>query len=616
MTTTDGHEDDGQEPPYRLLAEMASDVAMQINAQSRVVWISPAIEEVLGWRVDEIVGTSIFDRMHPDDVARGQRARDNVMAGNVVRNDLRFLTKDGTYRWMSARLAPVVGEHGEVIGRVAGWHDVTAEYELRDQLEQREEQFRILVENANDVVLLQVEGRVVFASPAVERILGWTPDELIGREVTSLWHRDDQDAAEALHTLSLRADSSNVMRMQHRDGSVRWIEISASPITQPDGRLGAVSILRDVTETVKAERTLARVQARDAVLATMSSDLFLLLDRGGIVRWARGASDTFFGVSPDRLVGVDFLAALDGLDLGGPELRARLDAGELISGVVQLRTADRPPRWIDLRAMHDAHGSEIDAWVYVSIRDAQAEMDFRAALEVSEREAQEASAAKTTFLSRMSHELRTPLNAVLGFAQLLQLEELTPTQAGSVEKIVTGGRHLLDLINEVLDITRIEAGRVALTFEEIKLADVVNETIELTRGLAASVDVTVVADGITECDEVVLADRQRIVQILLNLLSNAVKYHRPWGTVTVRCVHTDDGMVGVAVDDDGPGIAPELLDRLFQPFDRLGAERTGIEGTGIGLAVSRGLAEAMHGRLEVTSTVGVGSTFTLVLPAG
>lgn len=208
---------------------MASDVAMQINAQSRVVWISPAIEEVLGWRVDEIVGTSIFDRMHPDDVARGQRARDNVMSGNVVRNDLRFLTKDGTYRWMSARLAPVVGEHGEVVGRVAGWHDVTAEYELRDQLEQREEQFRILVENANDVVLLQVEGRVVFASPAVERILGWTPDELIGREVTSLWHRNDQDAAEALHTLSLRADSSNVMRMQHRDGSVRWIEISASP---------------------------------------------------------------------------------------------------------------------------------------------------------------------------------------------------------------------------------------------------------------------------------------------------------------------------------------------------------------------------------------------------
>lgn len=616
MTSPDARDEDGHEPPYRLLAEMASDVAMQINADSRVVWISPAIEEVLGWSVDEIVGTSIFDRMHPDDVARGRQAREHVMSGSVVRNDLRFLTKDGTYRWMSARLAPVVDEHRQIVGRVAGWHDVTAEYTLRDQLQAREEQFRVLVENANDVVLLQVEDRVVFASPAVERVLGWSPEDLIGREVATLWHHDDQDAAAALHTTALRADSSNVMRMQHRDGRVRWIEASASPITQPDGRAGAVSILRDVTETVEAERTLAKVQARDAVLASMSSDLFLLLDRDGTVQWASGASEALFGVSTSELVGVDFLTSVDGLDLGADAMRARLDAGELISGVVQLRPIGRAPRWIDLRAMHDAHRSERDAWVYVSIRDAQAEMDFRAALEISEREAQEASAAKTMFLSRMSHELRTPLNAVLGFAQLLQLEQLTPSQAGSVDKIVTGGSHLLDLINEVLDITRIESGQMAMSSEKVAITEVVTETIDLVRGLAASVDVTVVPVNIDGCDHSVIADRQRIVQIMLNLLSNAVKYHRPSGTVRVSCIHVEEGMVGIEVDDDGPGIASEMLGRLFQPFDRLGAERTGIEGTGIGLAVSRSLAEAMHGRLEVQSTVGVGSTFTLVLPAG
>ena len=619
MSPTDACEsgnDDGHQPPYRLLAELASDVAMQINADSRVVWISPAIEEVLGWRVDEIVGTSIFDRMHPDDVARGQRARDNVMSGNVVRNDLRFLTKDGVYRWMSARLAPVVDEQNQIVGRVAGWHDVTAEYTLRDQLQEREEQFRILVENANDVVLLQVEGTVVFASPAVERVLGWSPADLIGRAVATLWHHEDQDAAAAMHATSLRADSSNVMRMLHRDGQVRWIEASASLITQPDGRAGAVSILRDVTETVEAERTLTKVQARDAVLASMSSDVFLLLDRAGSVQWASGASETLFGVSTGDLVGVDFLASIVGIDLGADDMRARLDAGELVSAVVQLRLDGCPPRWIDLRALHDAHQSERDAWVYVSIRDAQAEMDFRKALEISERQAKEASAAKTMFLSRMSHELRTPLNAVLGFAQLLQLESLTPSQAGSVEKIVTGGRHLLDLINEVLDITRIESGRMAMSSETVALTEVVTETIDLVRGLAASADVTVVPVNIDGCGHSVIADRQRIVQIMLNLLSNAVKYHRPSGTVRVSCIHVEDGMVGIEVDDDGPGVAPEMLDRLFQPFDRLGAERTGIEGTGIGLAVSRSLAEAMHGRLEVQSTVGVGSTFTLVLPAG
>jgi PAS domain S-box-containing protein len=486
MTPTD--EGDGvgsHEPPYRLLAEMASDVAMQISADDRVVWISPAIEEVLGWSVEEIVGTSIFDRMHPEDVARGQRARDNVMSGQVVRNDLRFLCKDGTWRWMSARLAPVVDEQGTVVGRVAGWHDVTAEYTLREQLHEREERFRFLVENANDVVLQQVEGRIVFVSPAVQRILGWEPADLVGRELATLWHVDDHDAASALQASSLRADSTDVVRMLHRDGSLRWMEISASPVTQPDGRAGSVSILRDVTETVQAER-----------------------------------------------------------------------------------------------------------------------------------DAQEASLAKTVFLSRMSHELRTPLNAVLGFAQLLQLDHLTPSQAGTVDKIITGGRHLLDLINEVLDITRIESGRMSMTLEPLPLVDVVMEAIDLVQPMADSAEVTVTPLDVAACDSVVVADRQRVVQVLLNLLSNAVKYHRPAGSVTVRCVHLADGMVGVEVEDDGPGIAPESLGRLFEPFERLGAERTGIEGTGIGLAVAQGLAEAMHGRIEVRSTVDVGSTFTLVLPGG
>jgi PAS domain S-box-containing protein len=606
-------EDDGYQPPFRLLAEMASDVAMEIDSDNRVVWISHNIEEVLGWSVDEIVGTSIFDRMHPDDVARGAKARDRVMSGNVVRNDLRFLTKDGVYRWMSARLAPVHDEHGNVVGRVAGWHDVSPEYELRDQLREREERFRFLVENANDVVLLQVEGEVVFVSPAVERVLGWSPEELIGREVATLWHHDDQDAAAELHTTSLRANSSNVMRMRHKDGSVRRIEISASPVTQPDGRAGAVSILRDVTETVEAERRLAGIQARDAVLASMSSDLFLILDRAGAILWASGASEFLFGRSSQELIGINVVERL--VSFGGDgSIRARLKAGEMVAGVIEVHPIDGPSRWIDVRAMQHSHLPEPDSWLFVSIRDAQAEMETRAALEASEREANEANHAKTAFLSRMSHELRTPLNAILGFAQLLQLEQLTPAQGESIDNIVTGGRHLLDLINEVLDIARIESGLISISPGPMPVSDVISESIELVRGMAASADVDVEPFDASGCSVVVVADRQRMIQILLNLLSNAVKYNRQSGTVRVRCGHAEDGMARIEVEDNGPGIAPDLLHRLFQPFDRLGAERTGIEGTGIGLAVARSLAETMGGRLEVRSNVGSGSVFTLVLP--
>ncbi len=598
------------QPPYRLLAEMASDVAMEINAASRVVWISPAIEEVLGWSVEEIVGTSIFDRMHPDDVARGAKARDNVMTGSVVRNDLRFLTKDGSYRWVSARLAPVYDDDHNVIGRVAGWHDVSAEYELRDQLLDREERFRFLVENANDVVLLEVEGQVVFVSPAVDHILGWSPEDLVGRAVSSLWHDDPSPD----HAPSLRADSSDVMRMRHKNGEERWIEISTSPATQSDGRVGAVSILRDVTETVHAEQTLAATHARDAVLASMSSDLFLILDRRGAVLWASGASEFLFGRSSSELVGVNVTELLVGFGADVPNVAERLDAGEMIAGVVEVHPSGRPSRWIDVRAMQHSDLSEPNSWLFISIRDAQAEMEVRAALEASEREANEANQAKTAFLSRMSHELRTPLNAVLGFAQLLQLDELQPTQASAVDKIVSGGRHLLDLINEVLDIARIESGSILMSPERVALSNVVLESMDLVRGMAATAQVRLEPFDTSAVDEVVFADRQRVIQILLNLLTNAVKYNRQSGTVQVRVGSTGDGMAWVEVDDSGPGIAPDLLLRLFQPFDRLGAERTGIEGTGIGLTVARSLAETMGGRLEVRSTEGVGSVFTLVLP--
>ena len=610
----DGGEDGGYEPPFRLLAEMASDVAMEINSDSRVVWISPAIEEVLGWSVDEIVGTSIFERMHPEDVARGAKARDNVMSGNVVRNDLRFLSKDGVYRWMSARLAPVHDERHNVIGRVAGWHDVSAEYELRDQLRDREERFRFLVENANDVVLLQVEGRVVFVSPAVERVLGWLPEDLIGQEVTSLWHHDDHDPAAVLNAISLRADSANVMRMRHKNGGVRWIEISTSPTTQPDGKAGAVSILRDVSDTVQAEQALSAIHARDAVLASMSSDLFLIVDHDGLVLWASGASEFLFGRSAADLVGSLVTEALLGFADGIDGFRTRLAEGEMISGVVEVHPAGRPSRWIDVRVMEHADASLPTAWLFVSIRDAQAEMEVRAALEASEREAIEANQAKTAFLSRMSHELRTPLNAVLGFAQLLQLDHLTPAQASSVDKIVIGGSHLLDLINEVLDIARIESGRILLSPEAVQLKTAIAESLDLVRGMAAAANVRLEPLHSDGAEKAVFADRQRVMQILLNLLSNAVKYNRPGGSVQVRCISTGDGMARVEIEDNGLGVAPELLHRLFLPFDRLGAERTGIEGTGIGLAVARSLAETMGGRLEVRSTVDVGSVFTLVLP--
>ena len=228
-------------------------------------------------------------------------------------------------------------------------------------------------------------------------------------------------------------------------------------------------------------------------------------------------------------------------------------------------------------------------------------------------EAVRANRAKSDFLAGISHELRTPMNAILGFAQLLELEQSDGSRGESVQQILRAGRHLLQLITELLDIARIDAGELALSIEPVSVAEIVHEALDLTRTLAADAGVTTTVSG--DLSHYVRGDRQRVLQVLLNLVSNAVKYNRPGGSVDIACAGADDGRVTLAVTDTGRGIAADDLERLFVPFDRLGLEAGTIEGAGLGLTLVRRLVEVMGGTLSVESTEGVGSTFTLSLPA-
>ena len=230
-------------------------------------------------------------------------------------------------------------------------------------------------------------------------------------------------------------------------------------------------------------------------------------------------------------------------------------------------------------------------------------------------EAMRANRAKSAFMSQMSHELRTPLNAILGFAQLFEPETLTTEQNENVQQITSGGRHLLSLINEVLEITRIESGTLSISPEPVHVVDVVQRAVEMIRPLAAQrgivvdVDVRQLASG----DTAVQADRQRLKQVLINLLSNAVKYNRLEGRITVGFEERDERRMRITVTDTGPGIPPLKLKLLFQPFERIGADQTDVEGTGLGLALSRAICDAMDVTLGVESVVDHGSTFWVEL---
>jgi PAS domain S-box-containing protein len=234
-------------------------------------------------------------------------------------------------------------------------------------------------------------------------------------------------------------------------------------------------------------------------------------------------------------------------------------------------------------------------------------------------ESERANMAKSEFLSRMSHELRTPMNSILGFAQLLEMGDLNPGQKKGVNHIKRSGKHLLDLINEVLDISRIEAGHLSLSFEPVQIFGVIHEMVELVSEQAKKRQINI---EFIESENNYLSlrsDKRRLKQIILNLLNNAIKYNKAGGTATIEVELISQNkpnvtQIRISIKDTGQGIATENLHKLFNPFERIGAEKTDTEGTGLGLSVVKKLVDAMEGQIGVESEPGVGSTFWVEFP--
>jgi signal transduction histidine kinase len=275
---------------------------------------------------------------------------------------------------------------------------------------------------------------------------------------------------------------------------------------------------------------------------------------------------------------------------------------------------DPAPADADRAAQQEVMRLNEDLERRVQLRTTQLEASNRELLAAS-REAESANRAKSEFLSNMSHELRTPLNAIIGFGQLLANDAMPPASPernrGFVKHIVDAGNHLLTLINEVLNLAQVESGRLSISLEPVELREVLEECHALTRTASALRGIRLVFPLETALR--VNADRTRLKQVLLNLLSNAVKYNRDHGAVIVECAPGDEGRVRLSIQDTGDGLAPDQLRQLFQPFNRLGRDAGGIEGSGIGLVLTRRLVELMGGTIGVHSSPGTGSTFWIDL---
>ena len=466
---------------------------------------------------------------------------------------------------------------------------------------------------------------VTYASPNVGWLLGYASDDLVG--IPCFWedriHPDDYGDAIANVERAFQERAVQIeqeYRVRGTDDRYRWFFVLSRVDYGPD--LRPTMVLRyclDITDRKAAEEALLDSQERTRAILRTANDAFIGMDVDSrIVDWNERAESMFGWTSLEAIGRTTADVVVPGRFRAAHRQRlARfLETGE--GGVqnerLELLALKRDGSEFSVELTLWSSGAHDHRAFNAFVRDITDQKAAAAAVRLAREEAERANRAKSDFLSRMSHDLRTPLNAILGFAQLLDLDAPNDATRESADQIRRGGEHLLALINEVLDIARIEAGHLSLSPEPVPALEIVTLATELLQPLAAKRGISIVVDQAGVAAEImVLADSHRLNQILLNLLSNAVKYNRAGGRITVSFEQLAADRIRIAVTDTGVGISPENLALLFQPFERLGAEQTKVEGTGLGLALSRGLAVAMGGSLGVTSELGRGSTFWIEL---
>ncbi len=530
--------------------------------------------------------------------------------------------------WVSENAHVVRDAQGAVMFYEGTVEEITERVRARDALQLSEARLQQLVALMPGVVYrvaIPADGRsrYTFMSSGVRALYGIDPEEALadGAALTRRRHPED-DALISAQTKAAVAGGLPLVgetRVVLDDGTQKWVQVLSMPAPSEHGERVRVGLLFDISAHKRAEQALRENSELWKHALESSGD--------GVWDWhvqqgvevLSPACKALYGFAQDELPNTP-----DALDERThpddvPAMRQARDehfAGRTPAYVNEhrVRCKNGQWKWILSRGVviaRDAAGQPlrmIGTHTDITVaRQAQAlrhERDRAAA----------ASLAQSQFLSRVSHELRTPLNAILGFAQLLELEPGdAERQRGWTRQVLASGRHLLALVDDVLDLSSVQTGQLPVASERVLLAPVVQDTLAMLAPLAREAAVDLQLDASLAAVPPVRADRKRVMQIVSNLLSNAIKYNRGGGWVRVQAVVAPAAVV-LNVADNGPGLDAEQRARLFQPFERLGARGGEVGGTGLGLALSRQLAEAMGGGLDVASEAGRGAVFSLRLP--
>jgi PAS domain S-box-containing protein len=593
-------------------------------------------QRMLGYTADEVVNKITPSDLHDPQELAARATALSVELGTPIKPGFEALVfkasrgiediyevtkvrKDGSRFPEVLSVTALRDAQDTIIGYLLIGTDNTARLLAEDARRSSEARYRTLFEYAPEgIIISDPRAYYIDANASMCRMLGYARDELIGLHASDIVAQAEIKHIEpALKTINSGSDYRRQWQLRRKDGSVFDADVIATQM--PDGNV--LGMVGDITDRKSADQQTANAlrELSDVKAAIDQHAIVAITDSKGKITYV---NDKFCDISKyprEELLGQDH--RIINSDFHPKEfirsIWQTISDGRVWKGEIKNKAKDGTFYWVDTTIVPylGAKGKPIQ---YIAIRaDITGRKHFEQALqqtnvqlENAKSTAEKANLAKSDFLSSMSHELRSPLNAILGFAQLMESAspEPTATQAARIAQILQAGWYLLNLINEILDLAVIESGTVPLSKESVSLPELMSECRAMMEPQAQQRDIRMTFPRF-DTPMFVRADRTRVKQILVNLLSNAIKYNREQGTVVVECTVSAPERIRFSVKDTGAGLPPEKLAHLFQPFNRLGQEVGSVAGTGIGLVVSKRLAELMEGVLGVESTVGVGSVF-------
>jgi PAS domain S-box-containing protein len=612
-------------PYYAALLEVSRVATVTLDPEATVTSWNPAAEELFGYSSEEAVGRKLGELVAATPALQAEATRLSEQAAKEGRMHVvtRCTHKDGTLVDVEVVAAPVLSD-GEPLGHIAIYHDISAEKQAAEAQREAEKRYRDLIEQLPLVTYIDepIETATnIYTSPQVEELVGTSPDEWVGDPdfFPKLLHPDDRERVIADHARALRSGASSwsfEYRLLARDGRTVWIRDDAVVVRDERGQpLYTQGFMLDITERKQAEEALRRSE-EEVRRQKQYYETLLEISPAAVVTTDLEERVTSWNPAAERLFGYTHAEAvgqlIDELVLGREDL---LEEGRAVTRTAAEQGAahliarrmrkDGTPVDVEVLMARLVVGGEQVGWnlIYHDIGE----------LQRARKEAEAATQAKSLFLATMSHEIRTPMNAVIGMTELLLDTALDKEQRRFAEVVHTSGDALLRVIDDVLDFSKIESGKLELERRPFELRECVESALELVAAQAAQRDLELGCLIDSEVPPEITGDATRLRQVLLNLLGNAVKFTEE-GEVIVAVRREGSAPGGhrlhVAVRDTGIGIPEERMRQLFQSFSQVDASTSRrFGGTGLGLAISKRLSELMGGTMWADSAPGQGSTF-------